>query len=109
MNNEQLMNNFWTQWAIQFGRAIGKSEPWCKIENGLLGVRDEFETFYNWNFLQLHAILRDFYGRVYVIMNPITCYCVCYYACNDEECKYTYIEPCYGCVHAYYELNGWYW
>ena len=40
-------------------------------------------------------------------MNPITCYCVCYYARNDE-CKYAYIERCYGCVHAYYELNGWY-
>ena len=53
-------------------------------------MRDEFEAFYNWHFLQLDAILHDPYGRVYAITNQLradTCYCVCYY-----ECKFGYIE-----------------
>ena len=32
---------------------------------GLLGQRDEFEMFSSINFLKLHAILHDAYGRVY--------------------------------------------
>ena len=78
-----------------------------------MGRRDEFEAFYNWNFLQLYAILHYFCGGKGVcnyesIAGRYMLLCMLFIMYAIMNANLHILNEVYGCVHAHHELNGGY-
>ena len=95
--------------AIAYQYILSKHNIFKNIEEilsdepyiGLLGQRDEFESFHNIRFLRLHAILHDAYGRVYTKYKVDRGYVYCMNVCKFlRGCPFLgHITGFWFCLH----------